>query len=183
MTDEDRYARRIGKEFKPIRALVQLPDGSDEFVQRCAGYLIHLFGEEADIRQLAREGTLASELRDGLFAESEPFKALRRKSVDCLATGHFFESLDESFRRGGGVFEALGFLARRSVESLSDLLSLHPIYSKDIPCRQLLHDRTADVTAQLTSMFRAKCGLEDGSQFIPVRRDQETLLGYPIFRE
>lgn len=180
MTDEDRYARQLGKAFEAVRATLCSPETQAEAPARVGRYIVAQLAKDIEVKQLFDRTSKAIEYKSGFFEEAETLEAIERAAGDTLGDEHFAESMRDVLDRGERPDRLLEYLARRGVDGTRDQATHQRGYRDDAECHAALAQHDRAIYDQVVALLRSRCGLEATPATTAARPDQHGLLEFVV---
>lgn len=185
MTDEDRYARCLGKKFKAVRARLCAPDPQPNAAAFAAHYIVSLLDKElGDLPALYQRVEAVLGQQPQLFGIQPAINSLARASNGSLAEQHFVEAVQCVVSLGGDSLDVLRKVTSNAIQSTRECLALQRGFSKDLECHAAFDAHREQIERHLLELIKQKCGI-GGMELIskPAREDQESLLEFVVVRE
>ncbi len=183
MTDEDRYARKLGKAFEGLRATLCSPETQSDAPSRVARYIVNQLAKEIDIRVLFCRAAKAIDSKHSFFEDTETLAAIERGSSDTLGAEHFAESMRDVLDRGERSDRVLEHLARRGVDGTCDTILLERSYRSDTACQAAFARHDRGIYDEVVAQLRSRCGLEAKPKAVAARGNQGALLEFVVARD
>jgi hypothetical protein len=183
MTDEDRYARKLGKAFEGVRATLCSPETQDEAPARAARYIVSQLAKDIDVKALFRRTATAIDSKNSFFEDTETLAVIERAASETLGAEHFAESMRDVLDRGEQSDRLLEHLARRGVDGTRDSIILERAYRTDTDCQAAFARHDRGIYDEVVAQLRLRCGLEAMPTAAAVPRNQVTILEFVVARD